>query len=97
MSKYTPGPWVVNGSRVESQDGALVAGVYDGSLSDCSHSEIEHANAALIAAAPALLAALEYVMRLTNPHGDDQFVTLQLTPDFFDPIRKILSKARGEA
>lgn len=60
VGKHTPGPWVVNGCRVECESGAIVAGVFDGQLNSSDHSKVvERANAALISAAPELLEALE--------------------------------------
>jgi len=66
---YTPGPWTVNGREIVGPDdsGAIVARLPDwGILAD--GPDPAPANAALIAAAPAMLAALQ---RLTHPMADD--------------------------
>ena len=57
MSEHTPGPWVVGkGARwiIETEGGMPVAAAYT-----LSETAIRNANAALIAAAPDLLKALE--------------------------------------
>ena len=67
MSKYTEGPWSVNGCRVECESGAMIAGVFDGHLDAKDHSkETEIANANLIAAAPDLLKALKWALPLAR-------------------------------
>ncbi len=66
---YTPGPWTVNGREIVGPDdsGVIVARLPDwGILAD--GPDPAPANAALIAAAPAMLAALQ---RLTHPMADD--------------------------
>jgi hypothetical protein len=75
MSKHTPGPWKVSqppdALAVLRADGIAVASLdYDGSGSgDCDEATAE-ANARLIAAAPALLAACEALeVRLFREQG----------------------------
>jgi len=62
MDKFTTPPWVVNGARVENEQGALVAGVFDGSFSEFTNHQTQEANANLISAAPDLFKALEYAL-----------------------------------
>jgi hypothetical protein len=60
MPKHTPGPWQVNGREVKGppDSGVIVARLPEwGILADCPDQA--PANAALIAAAPDLLAALK--------------------------------------
>jgi hypothetical protein len=65
MSAHTPGPWrALEHGRIADRNGRLVAKVHllgllmDGE-SDGEHESLREANARLIAAAPALLEALE--------------------------------------
>lgn len=61
-SKHTSGPWIKNGNRIENEDGALIAGVFDGTFSYDEDREKLRANGNLITAAPDLLEALRDVM-----------------------------------
>ena len=93
MSKHTPGPWEVEedirhedeesqytaGFDIFSSDGASVVGCEGIS----GGSEVERANANLIAAAPDLLNAL--IDFLDDPMGDPE------------PCRKAIAKALGES
>lgn len=94
--KGTPGPWVVNGCRVEGDDGALIAGVFDGAYSQVTDRETEDANARLIAAAPELLGALQYLMAIADRSGRERYIQFQLTPEFLEPARTAIAKALGE-
>ena len=93
MSKHTPGPWeVVEDIRDEDEEFQYTAGFdicsYDGvSVVGCEGisggSEVERANANLIAAAPDLLKAL--IDYLDDTMGDPE------------PCRKAIAKALGES
>jgi hypothetical protein len=48
-------------------------------------------------AAPDLLEALEYLMRIADRSGDERYVQIQLTPEFFEPTRAAIARAIGEA
>jgi hypothetical protein len=64
MPKHTPGPWSLNGSDIEGDDGMTVVTITE-------HRKLtprQAANARLIAAAPQMLRALQ---RLTHPAADD--------------------------
>lgn len=62
MSKHSPAPWKVEDSFVFSENGLRVAGCYcEGQENEMSLEEQE-ANAALIAAAPAMYSALEIAL-----------------------------------
>lgn len=102
IGKHTPGPWTVNGCRVECESGAMVAGVFDGQLSANDHSKgIELANANLIAAAPDLLealeAAIECCMVPTSSAKDGGAVRYARQVIVADMIRDAIAKAKGFA
>lgn len=94
MSKHTPGPWKAK----KSSGGKYIA--ISGSASDyfvdldCEvdsddkDQEIAEANAALIAAAPDLLAALERATLLLTEIGQ--------TPIPVHEFREVIAKAKGE-
>lgn len=71
MSEHAPGPWEASGSSVvEDKRGRIVASCQFNGGDD----DEECANAALIAAAPEMLAALKVVSRLhqiSEPHRAD--------------------------
>ena len=84
--KFTPGPWVNNQGRIESE---LEHGwVNDGwCLAEC-HGPQAEINAHLIAAAPDLYSALKMVL-------DDPYV-LDGRPRTYKYVQTALAKARGE-
>ena len=107
--KFTPGPWSKahlneNGCRcgyVFSEGGETVAKVLYNDKEDANYCKYEEeisletarANAALIAAAPDMYAALEYILNLAStPAANGELVYI----DFME-IRSALAKARGEA
>ena len=63
--KFSKGKWIVSDDTgecylVKSDDGGLIAFVYDGDIDDeAIHMDVVEANAKLIAAAPDMLEALE--------------------------------------
>lgn len=92
MSKHTPGPWTVNGCRVEATSGAMVAGVFDGTNANVTDRDAEQANARLIAAAPELLESLEsalYGVEGNHPLDAD-------IHSWQDAARLAIAKAKGE-
>lgn len=78
MGKFTPGPWRVNGPLVTAQAGMAlrVCSVHAQAIGDAAHTPDESAaNAALIAAAPNLLAALELAHELLNDSETRHFIS----------------------
>ena len=71
--KFTEGDWNVSDDTsecylVKSYDGCLIASVHDGDIDDeAIHMDVVKANAKLIAAAPDMFAALEYLIESINP------------------------------
>ena len=90
ITKHTPGPWIVDGSRIAAPDGTTVI--------NCLGAMGGHdtqADARLIAAAPDLLAALE---------AAEGVVDWALSNDAHPGVRAVhrmvldaLAKAKGEA
>lgn len=78
MSNHTPGPWIVGGEKLRDPNciiihtgkGESIASVWNLMHSDGSEPNTPlEANAALIAAAPELLAACKMAMELTTKMG----------------------------
>ena len=71
--KFTEGNWNISDDTsecylVKSDDGGLIAFVYDGDIDEeAIHMDVVEANAKLIAAAPDMFAALEYLIEAINP------------------------------
>jgi len=90
MTQHTPGPWTV-----DVEDECRVIDVQDCTVARTDYVEIEEerdwqvANAALIAAAPALLEALRYAL----PKDD---LDEPLAPSVEAKIRAALAAAEGE-
>ena len=84
MSKHTPGPWIINGNKIDG-NGYHLASVN-------SHSTTEgRANAQLIAAAPELIEALELCRSHMYEHASN-------TQDgAFDKLCSAIAKATGES
>lgn len=85
MSKHTPGPWYVGGPTeycfqlaIEPSIGAAYGG-----------GEEVQANARLIAAAPEMLAALDYALAVADEG-------LRLGPEWRKKTRAVIVKAKGE-
>lgn len=86
QTKFTPGPWIANGSVVRAaRDYVAQAG------SESCNYETQHANAALIAAAPDLYAALRDLL------ADAEAADMAEGPHAGSLIeaRKALAKALG--
>jgi len=102
--KHTPGPWKATEEKIEWQitgDGLHVAEIRK-SLYYKPYQKQERANAALIAAAPDLLQALEYAAELIKI-ARNHFPKSMRNGDKFQlentcaTIGKAIAKARGEA
>lgn len=106
MNKFTAGPWKVVaderydrfaeadrivGYDIKSADGEIV-----GSEGISGDSEINLANAHLIAAAPDLLEALEYVADIDVSGADDSVIRFILAAAQHK-ARAAIARARGEA
>ena len=94
-AKHTPGPWVVEDERYHGPNWAIIgsadtagwhAFVRVAVQLDNKPSDEGEANARLIAAAPDLLAALQFVM---SAHGEQLH-------DAFDDAHKAIAKATGQ-
>ena len=71
-NKFTKGNWNISDDTsecylVKSDDGGLIAFVYDGDIDDeAIHMDVVQANAKLIAAAPELLEALTNILKIVE-------------------------------
>lgn len=80
--KHTPGPWNTTGNGLVYSVDEVVADATFG----CMDGETTIANARLIASAPDLLAALQYVTDILSS---------SIAPDDYEPFRKCVSQARA--
>jgi hypothetical protein len=106
MSAHTPGPWDVttmSGQAVSPRDGFFVSATDSlGVRTDIAiirpcvtHGPAElGANAALVSAAPELLAALE---RLAEYETEGERYRFAIRPDDMAVLRAAIAKARGES
>lgn len=104
--KYRDSPWSIDHedghdaswAPISTEKGRTLAIVVnDDSKRPMDFQEEEmHANANLIAAAPDLLEALEYLMRIVDSSGDESYVQIHLAPEFFEPARAAIAKAKGQ-
>jgi hypothetical protein len=92
IGKHTPGSWYWDFNR----DGgfSLRSEVEGEPIMDERNCPLIE-DRVLIAAAPDLLGALEYLMRIVDSSGDERYVQVQLTPEFFEPARAAIARARG--
>ncbi|GGD58701.1 hypothetical protein [Croceicoccus mobilis] len=85
MTEHTPGPWSLDENDIRDEAQAVLTDRFGGTVADVftghRHGECE-ANARLIAAAPELLDALEYLVSLGGG-------------DCLDMARDAIAKARG--
>ena len=99
MSKYTPGPWYVQGMYVRKADGAFgawnVAEVNDAAGVDPAVGE---ANAALIAAAPDLYAVVKHLADLLDGawRFENMTITVSVKGNLAREARAALRRAEGE-
>ncbi len=92
MTQHTPGPWVATGFEgivVNASDGLTLA-LAPGQPGNLPQMK---ANAALIAAAPDMLAALEAIMGESSRDDDDHDVIATIQ----GICRAIIAKAKGGA
>ena len=83
MSNHTPGPWTAYAEEVFADAGGYIAKVGDGVDID-----VDDANANLIAAAPGLLEALEYMV-------SEIVVTTDGAHGAYETALAAIAKARG--
>ena len=96
-AKHTPGPWAIDGC-VSLGNVDVIYGSGRITMMDCENDEINDdelfANAALIAAAPDLLAALERAEGFISGFEDDD--TQEGVTEMLAAIRAALVNAKGE-
>jgi hypothetical protein len=96
-AKHTPGPWAIDGcASLGNMD--VIYGSGRITMMECENDEINDdelfANAALIAAAPDLLAALERAEGFISGFEDDD--TQEGVTEMLAAIRAALANAKGE-
>lgn len=87
MGMHTPGPWTINGSAIET-DNTIIAHIYD---PDENGPDEFAANAHLIAAAPDLLAACEWLLDAIGDKSRDEHTIYAK-----EQARAAIRTARGE-
>lgn len=97
MSGHTPGPWAVamvgeSHARIDAADRDVTVAVMDCEPGDGEARTVLRADAALVAAAPELLAALE---RLAEYETDGERYRFAIRPDDMAALRAAIAKARG--
>jgi len=100
---HTPGRWKRAGTSVLTQDGGLIASVYDGrdySAEVCGERQHKHetsaANAQLIESAPDMLEALHAALAAMR-RVYDQTDCGHMVSDQIDYVVAALAKAEGKA
>ena len=86
MSQHTPGPWRYDSGKIWTPRGWWVASVYEDMEED-----IKGANGLLLAAAPDLLAHLEFAVKLLEG------ISILNATAQVDAMRAVVARARGEA
>ena len=95
--KFTTGPWMLSGRTVYALNDQGF-NRFSALVQDAHTSAVElDANARLIAAAPELLGALEYLMAIADRSGRERYIQFQLTPEFLEPARAAIAKATGRS
>lgn len=102
MNKHTPGPWSVNPPFFKNWDSRCIYGVTEyvacvGGVENCR--ETIDANARLIAAAPELLEALEFLVFAFESCDETGYVDghgFIDTEDLKEKARQAIAKAKGE-
>jgi hypothetical protein len=88
--QHTPGPWNYDGPNAQT---AHIIHVADGEIAEAFSEWISNkqaeANANLIAAAPDMLEALEYIEAMVNDGIGDQIN--------LDKLEHVIAKARGQS
>ena len=98
MSDYTPGPWVLSGNNIRSRtDHSVVIRLPAQTPRYGAGWAIERgdADARLIAAAPELLEALEFLVTVASGEGPP-VPERELLQDCVDKARAAIAKAKGE-
>ena len=90
-TEHTPGPWVVS----KPSGNYIDAPAIKGSIAALTYSA-KPADARLMAAAPDLLAALQYVLDAHDYDGALTMGTAALSPAIRDKIKRTIIKATGE-
>jgi hypothetical protein len=90
-TEHTPGPWAVS----KPSGNYIDAPAIKGSIAALTFSAT-HADARLIAAAPDLLAALQYVLDADAYDGALTMGSAALSPAIRDKIKRAIAKATGE-
>jgi len=99
MNKHTPGPWFVDNKSPflvragDDIDGRHIAHI--GPANYTPRFDVDEPNARLIAAAPDLLEALEYVADIDVSGADDSVVRFILAAAQ-NKVRAAIARARGE-
>ena len=83
---HTPGPWRYDSGKIWTPRGWWVASVYEDMEED-----IKRANGLLLAAAPDLLAHLEFAVKLLEG------ISILNATAQVDAMRAVVARARGEA
>ena len=83
-TKHTPGPWVIDNDNVIYQEGTSEP------IASAAPTADEEANAWLIAAAPELLAALEFCADALNTEAGGLYKA------HIEQARAAIAKAKGE-
>jgi hypothetical protein len=99
-TKHTPGPWIVRydtQSALEEHSTPIVSSL-DGNIPVCEMYSVAtyHANAALIAAAPDLLAACEAFAAAQQAASVDGARSFGMYADAMEAAYAAIAKARGE-
>ncbi len=99
MTKHTPGPWYVNpDNNIKSSDGQTIALLYRANVTMSVREELK--NAALLAAAPELLWALETSTQLLERElmAMDPNATYAIDSLTFqiNHNKSLMAKAKGE-
>ena len=86
---FTPGPWRQTGTNVRTKDGGLICTAANHWADTTTPGGEKEANARLIAAAPELLAALEWIV------DDWERATERTLPDDHE-TKAAIAKAKGD-
>lgn len=97
--KFTPGPWFITGSQTKYIEARIGGGMLQEiaavgpTAADGGHGEQQEANAALIAAAPELLQALEGLLDADRAYEYGGYTESELAA--INQARAAIAKARG--
>lgn len=96
MPQHTPGPWKIAFGGTPQDDYAVIGSPHsDRAICNLEPRDYNPANASLIAAAPALLEALERIVEKYNASPDVPLGCGLVNGDFF-AARAAIAAARGE-